>query len=87
MSNLYCPECDEKLRVPGKPRLGQRFTCFNCGAELEVISVDPVEIDWAFDEPEDDDDEFDWDEEDIEEDEDLYDDSDEEDDFFDDEDE
>jgi lysine biosynthesis protein LysW len=83
MSNLYCPECDEKIRVPGKPRLGQRFTCFNCGAELEVINLDPVEIDWAFDEPEDDED-LEWDEE--EEGEEDFDDFEEgEEDFFDDE--
>ena len=59
MTAAVCPDCDESIRVPGKPQLGQRFVCQSCSAELEVINLEPIELDWAFDEPEDDDD--DWD--------------------------
>ena len=39
-----------------------RFNCSECDAELEVISVDPLEIDWAYD--------YSWEEDEDEEDED-----------------
>lgn len=40
--------------------LAQRFTCPHCGVDLELISEDPLELDWAYD--------WSWDE-----DQDLYD--------------
>ena len=54
MSSAYCPDCDEKITLNPKPRVGRRFTCPHCDAELEVISTDPLELDWAYD--------WDWDE-------------------------
>jgi lysine biosynthesis protein LysW len=66
MSSTYCPECDERIVFnPGKPKFGQRLSCPSCSAELEVISIDPLELDWAYD--------WEWDE-DEEEDDDDYDD-------------
>jgi alpha-aminoadipate/glutamate carrier protein LysW len=53
-----CPECDEDIRIPGKPRLGQRVSCQHCGAQLELVELDPLELDWVYeddDEDEDDD--------------------------------
>jgi lysine biosynthesis protein LysW len=35
------------------PRLGQKVICPHCDVELEVISVDPLELDWAYDWSED----------------------------------
>lgn len=87
MSTVLCPECDEKIRIPGRPILGRRFACHNCGVELELINTDPVELDWVYNEPEADDSDPDWDWEDS--DDDLDDDEEDEgdDDLFDDEDE
>jgi len=59
---VLCPECDQKI-VVNRPRMGQRIICSSCEAELEVISVHPLELDWADFEDEDWDDE-DWDNED-----------------------
>jgi lysine biosynthesis protein LysW len=64
MSTVLCPECDEKIRIPGRPVLGRRFVCHNCGVELELINADPVELDWVYNEPEADDTDPDWDWED-----------------------
>jgi lysine biosynthesis protein LysW len=85
MSTVLCPECDEKIRIPGKPVLGRRFQCHNCGVELELINTDPVELDWVYSEPDaqDSDSDWDWDDEDS----DFDDEEDEEDDLFEDEDE
>lgn len=80
MSTVLCPECDEKIRMPGRPTLGRRFACHNCGVELELINLDPVELDWVYNEPDEDDTDPDWNWDDD-------DDFDDEDDFLDDEDE
>jgi len=46
----YCPDCDANLRLKNV-RLGQQITCRECDTLLEVVEVNPVELDWAFDEP------------------------------------
>ncbi len=64
MPMAICPSCDEDVRIMGRPRLGQIISCPRCGSKLEVVSVNPVELDWAFEDDEleedelDDDDEF-----------------------------
>jgi len=78
----YCPECEAVIDEEFED-VGEIISCPECGVELEVISVDPVEFDLApIDDEEDDefrfddtDDEEEWDDE-----EDSYDDDDEDDD-------
>ncbi|MBN1876649.1 MAG: hypothetical protein JXA33_20655 [Anaerolineae bacterium] len=66
-AKAICPSCGEWVKLPDHPKIGQKVTCLQCEADLEVIEVDPVELDWAYmegklDEENWDDDE-DWDEE------------------------
>jgi lysine biosynthesis protein LysW len=49
MVSAYCPDCDQKIVLPAPVALGQRLTCLHCDAELEVISVEPLELDWVYD--------------------------------------
>jgi hypothetical protein len=35
--------------------VGKQVTCPHCEAELEIIEIDPVEVDWTYDDD-------DWDE-------------------------
>jgi len=73
----YCPECEAVIDEEFED-VGEIITCPECGVELEVISIDPVEFDLApIDDEEDDDfrfddadDEEEWDDEDAFEDED-----------------
>jgi alpha-aminoadipate carrier protein LysW len=51
-----CPDCEEEINVGSHPRQGQHVTCPECWADLEIISLDPLELDFA---AEDDD----WDDE------------------------
>ena len=63
MSN--CPECDAVIDEEFDD-IGEIITCPECGVELEVINIDPVEFDLALiddDEEEDDEYSFDDDEE------------------------
>jgi lysine biosynthesis protein LysW len=57
MPLAVCAECDEDIQIPGRPRLGQKVSCPHCGAQLEVVDLEPLELDWVFDD-EDEDDEF-----------------------------
>jgi alpha-aminoadipate carrier protein LysW len=70
----YCPECEAVIEEEFED-VGEIVSCPDCGVELEVISVDPVEFDLA---PVDD-------EEDSDDDELGFDDGDEDDDDWDDE--
>ena len=49
MASTYCPDCDEKIVLQSPVSLGQKLTCPHCDAELEVISVEPLELDWVYD--------------------------------------
>ena len=40
-----CPECEEKVFVDAESEQGDIVTCDECGAELEVVGLDPVELD------------------------------------------
>jgi alpha-aminoadipate carrier protein LysW len=67
----YCPECEAVIDEEFED-VGEVICCPECGVELEVISIDPVEFDLApIDDEEDDefrfddtDDEEEWDDED-----------------------
>ncbi|MGD9144848.1 MAG: lysine biosynthesis protein LysW [Anaerolineae bacterium] len=62
MARVYCPDCDGGIRVNPHIKLGLKLVCPHCDADLEVISVDPLEIDWYYDWTweEDDEEEDDW---------------------------
>lgn len=60
--NVECPSCGSKVFVGSKPRMGQRLKCQSCSSELEIVWLNPVELDWPYDEDEfDEDDESDSD--------------------------
>ncbi|CAN5596674.1 hypothetical protein BH10CHL1_BH10CHL1_25300 [soil metagenome] len=83
MAIANCIECDEEVEINGRLTLGKKVTCSSCGAELEVASINPLELDWAEEEYEENwDDDFSDDEDDEENDDDL--DAEEDDDFDDD---
>jgi alpha-aminoadipate/glutamate carrier protein LysW len=64
----YCPECDAPIDEEFED-VGEIITCPECGVDLEVISLDPVEFDLApVDDEEEDEENFDFDEEEEEED-------------------
>jgi alpha-aminoadipate carrier protein LysW len=67
-----CPECDFEIDIDEYDAdKGDTLECDNCGVRLEVVSLNPIELDVVVDEDEDEDDEDeDEDEEEEEEDED-----------------
>lgn len=42
---VVCPECDNPLTIDTEEvEEGETVQCDECGADLEVVSVDPLEI-------------------------------------------
>lgn len=41
----YCPECEAAIDVGDDIEEGQRVECPECGAELEVVNTNPLELD------------------------------------------
>jgi lysine biosynthesis protein LysW len=76
MTSAFCPDCGQKIVLGPKPRKGQLISCPHCNADLEIIAVNPLELDWAVVS----DDDLDDDPDDLEREEELWDDEDWEDD-------
>jgi alpha-aminoadipate/glutamate carrier protein LysW len=51
-----CPECDADVHVDTDADKGDSVACEECGTELEVVGLDPVELDIAEEEMDDTDD-------------------------------
>lgn len=62
MPTAICPECDEEVYVDADSEQGDRVSCDECGTQLVVVGLDPIEVD-VYEESESDDDQ---DEEDYE---------------------
>ena len=41
-----CVDCGETITLSGRVEVGQIIHCPECGAAMEVVSLDPVEVDW-----------------------------------------
>jgi len=50
-----CPECDADVHVDTDTDKGESVSCEECGTELEVVGLDPVELDIVEEEDIDDD--------------------------------
>ena len=45
MALAHCPECNNVIRFARSVREGQVVTCNRCRAKLEVVEINPVEVD------------------------------------------
>ena len=45
MPTAICPECDEEVFVDAESEQGDVVSCDECGTDLEVVGLDPVELD------------------------------------------
>lgn len=45
---VECPDCEDNITLKGEIEWGQAVVCPHCGTNLEVINIDPVEVDWAY---------------------------------------
>jgi hypothetical protein len=56
MVTVSCLDCDNPIELAFQPVNGQIITCPHCDVELEVINTQPVELDFYYEDWEDDDD-------------------------------
>ena len=52
-----CPECDADVHVDTDTDKGETVSCEECGTDLEVVGLDPVELDIVEEDLDDDEDE------------------------------
>lgn len=61
MPKAVCPECEEDVFVDAECEQGDIVSCEECGVRLEVVGLDPVELDvYEGGDPDDGDGEFDY---------------------------
>lgn len=39
-----CPQCESTVSIPADTQIGELISCADCGAELEVLGTEPVEL-------------------------------------------
>jgi len=47
MSTVMCPECEAEIILEDGTEVGEILVCPDCGADLEVMSLDPPKLDLA----------------------------------------
>ena len=47
MAFAYCLDCGDRLYLGRKPWVGQPAFCEQCGADLEVTGINPLEVEWT----------------------------------------
>ena len=45
MPTAVCPECDEEVYVDADSEQGDTVSCDECGVDLEIVGLDPIELD------------------------------------------
>lgn len=45
MPTANCPECKEKVFVEAEAEQGDIVVCEECDSDLEVVGLDPIELD------------------------------------------
>lgn len=53
-----CPSCNNTVEVGQHPKLGDLLACPFCHVQLEVVWLDPLELDWFIDEDFEDEEEY-----------------------------
>jgi alpha-aminoadipate/glutamate carrier protein LysW len=47
MTNPTCPSCEAEIQIPANAMENELLACPDCGSELEIVSLNPVELDFA----------------------------------------
>lgn len=43
-----CKNCGTPISLGGSPAIDQRVTCTKCGDVLKIVALDPVKLEWAW---------------------------------------
>jgi hypothetical protein len=64
MKEVACLDCHSIIAIKGQPYIGQDLKCQSCGAELEIVHLFPIEVEWVYEDDGDYDDYDDYDDDD-----------------------
>lgn len=53
MPLAVCPECDAEIHVDEELDKGDTLRCVECESRLEVVGLDPIELDLVLDDGDD----------------------------------
>ncbi|MGO8790893.1 MAG: lysine biosynthesis protein LysW [Terriglobia bacterium] len=56
----HCPECEATIEIEDDVEEGAKLDCPDCGAELEVVNTNPIELDVISSGEEDDEEDGTW---------------------------
>jgi len=45
MQKAKCPQCQQDVSIGSHPAIGKVVRCDGCGAELEIVWLDPIGLD------------------------------------------
>lgn len=45
MPTTACPECSEEVYIDADSEQGDVVACGECGTDLEIVGLDPIEVD------------------------------------------
>ncbi|GAB1421589.1 lysine biosynthesis protein LysW [Anaerolineales bacterium] len=46
-TQTLCPECEAEIKIAEDVLENELITCMDCGSELEVISLNPIQLELA----------------------------------------
>jgi alpha-aminoadipate carrier protein LysW len=47
MATVICPECEAEIILALDAELGEIIVCSDCGVDLEIVSLQPAEVELA----------------------------------------
>ncbi len=47
MATVICPECEGQVELTEGTEVGEILVCPDCGVDLEVVSIDPAQVQLA----------------------------------------
>ena len=47
MQTVLCPECESEISLENGTIVGEIIVCPDCGVDLEVMSLEPVQVELA----------------------------------------
>jgi hypothetical protein len=47
VARVFCPQCSHRVKLRFQPTEGRLERCQHCKVALEIVSLEPLELDWA----------------------------------------
>jgi len=51
MVTIFCLDCEHEIDLEGRLGVSRRVICPNCKEKFEIITLEPLRIDWVYEGP------------------------------------